>query len=124
LKRDDIVTLAILGGAGAAIYLVVKHQRRTATAAVFASVPPPSYLDILLGRVPEIVKGFMDSAKKAEAQADASGTKIPWTQAIKRGDKFYMVGGQCYATATGSKASLQECISAGVPSMLEGLWRH
>lgn len=132
MRKRDVMTIAVAGGAGVAIYLVVQKQRQTRVAALMAAqaagVPPakPSLFDVILGQVPDIVKGFMDKSKELEKTIAARGADHlkAWRGAVSRGDKYYAVVGPsvtlCYETATGNTAQAIHCPA----TQLEGLWRR
>jgi hypothetical protein len=128
MKKRNMITLGIAGGAGVAIYMVYRAQQRTAAAAAMAAaatsspMPAPSFTDVLFGTIPAAVKGFLDAADALDKTIKARGAAhyAAWRAAVKRGDAYYQVAGKCYATGTGASATLQQCISAGAPGLLEG----
>ena len=119
--NDKILTIAILGGAGVAIYFVVDKQRQTQAAALMASqasgvpVKGPTFLEVATGKVNEAVTAYLNKAVVLDGQIKARGPQeyAAWKAAVKAGQKYYavkkLIGTLCFETATGKSAPFKSC---------------
>lgn len=133
--KNQRLLLGIAGGAAVGIYFVVQKQNQVAAAAAAyaqntgSEVPPtPSILDIILGKIPELIEKYLPNASALEATIRARGPKhlSRWKRAIKAKAQFYAVdvgGGdvRCFVTGTGEPAAINNCSEEErVTAQLEG----
>jgi len=116
MADNKTIVLLVAGGAGLAIYFATRKKALAATAASIATsagepTPPPSMTEVLTGALTKTVTSYMKKAAELDARIKVRSPKhyAAWQAAVKRGDKVYDDGYNCYVTATGFITSKTDC---------------